>query len=357
MPDEVKPTDGADDDVDPLGAPATVPMEKKKRSRRRDRAAAADAGDGGHAGVRRLSFKRPRVVLVLVIVVVIALVALTPLVAGAFKKTPRNKIGISYGGGPFEGSHFQKIVQPGSGLFFNGFLDPLYLYPADQRSYIITRQSNQGSTSGVDFVRAPSNDRVQVTYQVAVYFKLNTDRLREFHEQFGLKYQAYTSSGWDQLLQDTFRQQIENTLQAETRKYAVADIYSDPALLATLQSEAQRSLSDRLDKAMGSRYFCGPTFSHGKPCTQPTFVIKQITIPKSVAGAFEDNRTSQAQILTKENEIQQRQAEAQGIAALNQALSVAGENYVLLKAIESGKIKFWVLPQGNGLTLQSPSGP
>ena len=86
-------------------------------------------------------------------------------------------------------------------------------------------------------------------------------------------------------------------------------------------------------------------------------MIKQITIPKSVAGAFEDNRTSQAQILTKENEIQQRQAEAQGIAALNQALSVAGENYVLLKAIESGKIKFWVLPQGNGLTLQSPSGP
>jgi hypothetical protein len=278
------------------------------------------------------------------------------MVAGAFKKTPRNMIGISYGGGPFEGSHFQRIVQPGSGLFFNGFLDPLYLYPADQRSYIITRQRSQGSTSGVDFVRAPSSDRVQVTYQVAIYFKLNTDRLRAFHEQFGLKYQAYTSSGWDQLLQDTFRQQIENTLQAETRKYAVADIYSDPKLLATLQREAQRSLSDRLDKAMGSRYFCGPTFSHGKPCTQPTFVIKQITIPEAVAGAFEDNRTSQAQILTKENEIQQRQAEAEGIAALNSALSVAGENYVLLKAIESGKINFWVIPDSSGVTLQAPSG-
>ena len=100
MPDEVKPADGADDDVDPLGAPATVPVETK-RSRRRDRAEASGADDGGHAGVRRVSFKRPRVVLVLVIVVVIALIALTPMVAGAFKKTPRNKIGISYGGGPF----------------------------------------------------------------------------------------------------------------------------------------------------------------------------------------------------------------------------------------------------------------
>ena len=92
-------------------------------------------------------------------------------------------------------------------------------------SYIITRQSDQGSTSGVDFVRAPSNDRVQVTYQVAIYFKLNTDRLRSFHEQLGLKYKAFTSKGWDKLIQDTFRQQIENALQQETRRYPVNEIY------------------------------------------------------------------------------------------------------------------------------------
>lgn len=344
MPDDMRPTD--DDDVDPLGAPATVPTEKKKR--RRDR-----SGDTP-AGVRRLSFKRPRLALLGVVVIVVAAVALTPMVVGAFKKTPKNKIGISYGGGPFEGSHFQRIVQPGSGLFFNGFLDPLYLYPADQRSYIITKKAKQGSTSGVDSVVAPSNDRVQVEYQVAIYFKLNTDRLRAFHEQFGLKYSAYTPSGWDNLIQDTFRQQIENTLQAETRRYDVADIYSNPDLLATLQKESQHSLSTRLTKAMGARYFCGPTFRHGGPCSEPTFVIKRIDIPKSVATAFENNRTSQAEILTKQNEVQQRTAEAEGIAALNQALAVAGENYVLLKAIESGKINFWVLPQGNGLTLQSP---
>jgi hypothetical protein len=29
---------------------------------------------------------------------------------------------------------------------------------------------------------------------------------------------------------------------------------------------------------------------------------------------------------------------------LNEALAAAGQNYVLLKAIESGKVDFWVLP-------------
>ena len=31
--------------------------------------------------------------------------------------------------------------------------------------------------------------------------------------------------------------------------------------------------------------------------------------------------------------------------------------YVLLKAIESGKISFWVLPSDSGVTLQAPSLP
>ena len=186
---------------------------------------------------------------------------------------------------------------------------------------------------------------------MAVYFKLDSDRLRDFHEQLGLKYQAYTSSGWDRLIQDTFRQQIENTLQAETRRYDVADIYANSDLLAQIQSEAQRSLKERLVKALGEDYFCGPKFKPGGKCAEPTFVIKSADIPKDLVKAFQDNRTSEVQILTKQNEIEQRQAEAQAISALN----ISGEDYVLLRGVESGQIKFWVVPSNNGLTLQSPA--
>ena len=37
------------------------------------------------------------------------------------EKTPADKIALSYGGGPFEGNQYQRTVQPGSGLSFNGW--------------------------------------------------------------------------------------------------------------------------------------------------------------------------------------------------------------------------------------------
>ena len=91
-------------------------------------------------------------------------------------------------------------------------------------------------------------------------------------------------------------------------------------------------------------------------------MIKKVDIPTEVAKAFEANRTSQIAVQTSENEIAQRAAEARAIEALNEGLAKAGMPYVLLKAIESGKISFWVLPSDSGVTLQAPgvdgaSGP
>jgi hypothetical protein len=154
----------------------------------------------------------------LVVPLVLVGLALTPTAIAGLRKTPRDRVGISYGGGPFEGVHYQRIVQPGSNLFFNGFFDSLYLYPSDQVNYIISQAQDDGNKPTADAVVAPTHDRVQVTYQAAIYFKLNSDLLQDFHEQLGLRYHAYTTDGWNKLIRDTFRQQIENTLQEETRK-------------------------------------------------------------------------------------------------------------------------------------------
>jgi hypothetical protein len=71
---------------------------------------------------------------VLAIVLLIIFVAAFP-----FRKTPVDKIGLSYGGGPFEGEHFQSLVEPSHGLYFNGWADRLFLYPTTQRNYIISK--------------------------------------------------------------------------------------------------------------------------------------------------------------------------------------------------------------------------
>lgn len=340
-----------------LGASASYPAEPNRR-RRRGRGGDGGGGDGpapSRPATPARPGRSPLRTLAVATVVIIGL-ALVPLVASSLKKTPKDRVGISYGGGPIEGSHFQRVVQPGSRLFFNGFFDPLYLYPADQQNYIVSAVPGEGAKPKADRVVAPSKDRVQVSYQVAVYYRLNTDLLRPFHEQFGLKYQAYTPAGWDRLIEDTFRQQLENAIQEETRRYAVADIYGDADLLLKIQGSVQTTLSDRLELAMGKRYFCAPTFQTGGECNDPTFVIKKVDLPESVITAFEANRTSEIQIKTKTNEVEQRKEEARGVEVLNAALGPNGAVYALLKAIESGGVKFWVLPSDGGVTLNTPDG-
>jgi SPFH domain / Band 7 family len=334
------------DDIDMLGAAPTLPVDSSTHS-------------GGVRNaprrVRTALSGRPLGRLAIIIAVVLGL-ALVPTLLSTLKKTPRNMVGISYGGGPFEAAHFQRIVMPGSKLYVNGVFDPLYLYPADTQNYIVSKVPTQGSVRAADSIISPSRDRVQIEYQVAVYFKLNIDLLQTFHEQLGLQYAAYNASGWARLIQDTFRQQIENALQEETRQYDVADIYGNAQDLTTIQTDVEHKLSDRLIAALGQPFFCGPTYTRGKQCTSPTFVIKKVDIPPDVVKAFQDNRTSQIQVLTAQNQIAQRTAEAQAIEALNQGLAQAGMPYVLLRAIESGKVNFWVVPSDTGLTLQTPSG-
>ena len=351
-PDRPSALDDDDDDEPVLG---TAPTLSKAEAAGR-RPTGAGSSSGGTPPRDRRAKRRSRPVMGLAVVVLLAAaLAGVPLLRSAFQRTPKDRVGISYGGGPVEGVHFQKIVAPGSGLFFNGFFDSLYLYPADQLNYILAdTPGTKGQEATTDAVVAPTSDRVTVSYQVAVYYKLNTDQLRAFHEQLGLRYQAYTDDGWDALIADTLRQQIEAALQEETRRHTVADLYGDADLLVQIQQEIQATISARLEAALGRRFFCGPTFAPGGECGDPTFIIKRIDIPESVAAAFESNRTSEVLITTRENEVRQREQEARAIAVINEALQQNSRAYVLLKAIESGKINFWVIPEGNDVDLTAP---
>ena len=351
-PDRPSALDDDDDDEPVLG---TAPTLSKAEAAGRRPTGAGSSSDGTPPRDRRAKRRSRPVMGLAVVVLLAAALAGVPLLRSAFQRTPKDRVGISYGGGPVEGVHFQKIVAPGSGLFFNGFFDSLYLYPADQLNYILAdTPGTKGQEATTDAVVAPTSDRVTVSYQVAVYYKLNTDQLRAFHEQLGLRYQAYTDDGWDALIADTLRQQIEAALQEETRRHTVADLYGDADLLVQIQQEIQATISARLEAALGRRFFCGPTFAPGGECGDPTFIIKRIDIPESVAAAFESNCTSEVLITTRENEVRQREQEARAIAVINEALQQNSRAYVLLKAIESGKINFWVIPEGNDVDLTAP---
>ena len=284
------------------------------------------------------------------IIAVLVLLAFTPAFIGGLKKTPKNMIGISYGGGPFEATHYQRIVQPGSGLFFNGFYDPLYLYPSDQVNYIISKQVGVGATKRSDSIVAPTEDRVLVTYQIAVYFKLNPTCSARF------------TSSWvcgTRLTRRPDGRADPGHLPSADRERAPGGDASCPGRRPVRQRHPSRQAAGRRpDEAhpaspgrAGHQFFCSPQFHPGGKCGDPTFVIKTLSIPKTVAQAFQANRTSAIQILTKQNEVAQRAAEAQSI----RELGLTGQEYETLKAIESGKVSFWVLPNSSGLNLTAPS--
>jgi hypothetical protein len=111
-------------------------------------------------------------------------------------------------------------------------------------------------------------------------------------------------------------------------------------VLTNIQTAVRKTIAIQLVQSLGQEYFCGPNFVPGRKCDPITFFIKKIDIPVSVSQAYEA--------------IQARTNEAKAINVLNSALSKAGQNYVLLRLGELGKINFWVIPQGTDVNITGP---
>jgi hypothetical protein len=260
--------------------------------------------------------------------VAVLAIMLMSVAVGTFRKTPADRVALSYGGGPFEGNKFQKIVRPGSGLVLNGLLDHWYTYPVTQRNYIVSQHADEGDRGVADEIVASTSDKVQVSYEVAVYFKLNTDKLQRFHEQIGLKYHAYDEGGWNRMLNDSFRQQLESALQIESRRHDSESLLGDPEAVTSVQNGVATVLKDRIENVLGDAYFCGPQFVDvdGKTdkCPNFTVVLKRPSFSEAVLQAFEQNRVSKSRVITAQNEADAKEAEARGVARQRQALNDGG---------------------------------
>ena len=145
--------------------------------------------------------------------------------------------------------------------------------------------------------------------------------------------------------QDTFRQQIENALQEETRRHAVAELFGDADVLDTVQTAIQRTIARQLIAALGQPVLLRPEPpAPARECGPITFVIKRIDIPTSVQAAY--------------NAIADPHERGPGDRGPLRGPRGLACHYPQLKAIESGQVTFWVLPDGANVVVPGPrDGP
>lgn len=291
---------------------------------------------------------------------------LATIVAWPFEKVPNGYTAVSYGGGMFEGQHFQGERPGPAGIFFNGWGDKLFLYPTTLRTYIVSAHGNEGDREGSDSITAIDSNGVEVTYEVAVYFKLNLGVLREFHEAIGLKYHAWCdagatncSDGWEHMLNDTLRQQLENALQATTRAHSTEDFLKADTI-RNIQTEIELNLKDNVNRVLGSgidtEFFCGPDYVAGTDvCPDFSLVIKKPQLPSEVVARYREVQEAEIKVATREQEVQQARLEAEAIRERQEALESCGQTCILYEAIKSGDITFWVLDGDQGINIGGPT--
>lgn len=260
----------------------------------------------------------------------------------AFEKTPQDKIGLSYGGGIQEGNTYQFTKGPGSPRFFNGWFDHLYLYPTTQRTYIISQRASEGDVMGADAIVVPASDGVQMEFETTVYFKLNLDLVREFHEQIGIKTHAYDDAeGWSGMLNDYFRKVEQSSLREAALTVTSEQLYcpdctttDDDSVITEIQNQIGSSFKEDLAEALGAEYFCGPTYTAGD-CTDLEFTINSVhPQDPAVIESYATIRKSQNEVEVRRNEVEQAKLQREAIEQLTEETSLTCE-YVILKAIEA----------------------
>lgn len=263
-----------------------------------------------------------------------------------WKSVAPDKVMLHYTGGPIQGTHFVEVVPPGTHTKFYGLLDHYYYLPSTQRTYVISKDPNQGEVKGqADFLSAPSNDNVQFTFEAAVYFKLNVKPsvLREFMEQICFHDNCTDLSsggGWDRMLAQYFRPQIDNAVRLEVEKYNREQLYRDPNVLLAIQKAVGSNLKERINAVLGGEFFCGPDSTKSN-CTDFGFVLKNPTPPDEVVQAYADTAAATQQVVTAQQQAQATEAAAQGQATAQKIRASAppvpqeGVDYIRAQAMQA----------------------
>lgn len=254
---------------------------------------------------------------------------------------------VRYDSPPFSGTSFEKCVDPGGydmSALWNG--TDYFPYPAGQRTYAFT---GDGSKSDAAAFTANTSDGVEMTVSGVVGFRLTGDceKLRKFHEQIGLKDQAFVTEdgaeGWASVLDKFLGQAIQRAINDATQGRAWRALYADPKVKGEWEQQVKELLPKYVEQATGGAYF-----------DQFAVTIQKPEIPGDLRDALRATQVAVEQTAAQAKRNEQVTSELESIKALVAVLGPDGYN--TYEAIKDGKITVLPIPQGSGVVVQPKAG-
>lgn len=241
-----------------------------------------------------------------------------------------NETCLIYSGGIVEDKSFEKILPPGSTNNGIGVGSEAFCYPNDQRSWV----SGQDAPD----VEVVSSDEIRLLVPYQLYFTINTkeDVIREFHENIGVKVEAWKAEGWVNMLNTYFAPQVDRAMDEAALKFDWRDLRSSEKARQEFQREVVISLKRKVTEVIGGDYFCGPSYTGAEdsPCGDFTFTVgKPEPTNDKLVTAIEQEQINQANVAAQEAENLRIEAESNGIEFLIDRLGP--EAYICLRQLEA----------------------
>lgn len=249
--------------------------------------------------------------------IAIPLMVLLALVASScgLASSKINELCLVYKGGIVQDAEFEKLLKPGSNNSSIGMGSSTYCYPIDQRTYIADVEG--GDTTPVEAV---SMDTVRLGVEYQLYFTLNQQEevIQAFHENLGVKTEAWTPEGWTALLRQYFEPQIERSIEAAALNYNWRDLFSSEDTRREFQNTVVANVKNNLKEVIGGDYFCGPDYTReSDDCGDFKFTVgKPYPINQDIVIAIEDEQKAVTRTNSQAQENLRIQAEADGKRAL-----------------------------------------
>ncbi len=292
-------------------------------------------------------------------------------------------VGVVRNGGPLDDKNIRQILQPGQSLTWTGWLsDDPHAYPASnvQRFYTITADGSRGDRQGVDVVRVPTRDGVQVGIEGTLYFNFvgesNEQLLRAFDNNFGTRtfpsaggtdrlYPWEGDEGFAAMLDTILRPVIQNDVREQVGQKRCSELISSCALISrgeqaaapvndennnanlqAIQRAINESLTNDIQSTLGGAYF-----------TNIRFNLSRVTLPDNVQKAIDEAQSAFAEVSRARARVRQAEFQNRANRLLARTYSESPElaQIEAIKAIPEGADVIFNLNGGGGPGLTIPN--